>query len=56
MKIKNTEIFNCLHTTRFFQPLSGILKDNILESQINKKTKEPKQDQIWLKSYEGSEQ
>jgi hypothetical protein len=50
-----TQIFNFVHTTRFCQPLSGILKDKRLDRQIVKKTKEPKQDQIWLKSYECSE-
>ena len=56
MKIKNTYIFNFVHTTRVCQPLSGTLKDKRLESQISWKTKGPKQDQIWLKSYECSEQ
>ena len=56
MKIKNTQIFSFVHTTRFCQPLSGILKYKRLDRQIRKKTKEPKQDQLWLKSYECREQ
>ena len=45
-----------MHTTRFCQPLPGIIKNKRLDNQISKKTKEPKQDQIWLTSYECSEQ
>jgi hypothetical protein len=45
-----------VHTTRFCQPLPGIIKNKRLDNQISKKTKEPKQDQIWLTSYECSEQ
>jgi hypothetical protein len=56
MKIKNTYIFNCVHTTRFCQSLSGTLKDKRLDRQIRKKSKEPKQDQIWLQFYECNEQ
>jgi hypothetical protein len=52
MKINNAYIFNFVHTTRVCQALSSTLKYKRLDSQIRKKTKEPKQDQIWLKSLE----
>jgi hypothetical protein len=52
MKIKSTLIFNFVHTTR----VSDTIKNKRLDRQISKKTKEPKQDHIWLKSYEFSEQ
>jgi hypothetical protein len=71
MKSKNKKIFNFVPTTRFCQLLSGTLKDKRLDRQIIWKPKNlnrirhgwslanvvnNEQDQIWLTSYECSEQ